>query len=107
MELKTCKRCGEVWCFHGSGRPLRCGKCKSPYWDRARRDEASGVKVEVEKEVIGSGVRGQADSVDRANRVLPKVRGRGEKSNSVTGLCPHGSEAKFCRIGTCAAGREK
>jgi hypothetical protein len=25
----------------------------------------------------------------------------------VTGLCPHGSEAKFCRIGTCAAGREK
>ena len=24
-----------------------------------------------------------------------------------TGLCPHGSEMKFCRIGTCAAGREK
>lgn len=38
MELKTCKRCGEMWCFHGTGKPIRCGKCKSPYWDRERRD---------------------------------------------------------------------
>ena len=46
MELKTCKRCGEEWCFHGIGRPIRCGKCKSPYWDRERRNEQSYGLVE-------------------------------------------------------------
>ena len=39
MEIKNCKRCGEPWCFHGTGRPIRCGKCKSPYWDRERVNE--------------------------------------------------------------------
>ena len=39
MEIKECLRCGEPWCFRGTGRPLRCGKCKSPYWDRRRRGE--------------------------------------------------------------------
>lgn len=34
MEIKHCCRCGKDWCFRGDGRPLRCGKCKSPYWDR-------------------------------------------------------------------------
>ena len=37
MEIKHCLRCGEPWCYRGEGRPLRCGKCKSPYWDRPRR----------------------------------------------------------------------
>ena len=51
MEIKTCKRCGEPWCFHGTGRPIRCGKCKSPYWDRERvnedvGDEGSGQTLE-------------------------------------------------------------
>ena len=39
MEIKHCKRCDEDWCYRGTGRPLRCGKCKSPYWDRPRRTE--------------------------------------------------------------------
>ena len=33
MEIKHCKRCNRDWCFRGTGRPLRCGKCKTPYWD--------------------------------------------------------------------------
>ena len=33
VEIKHCKRCGCDWCFRGFGRPLRCGKCKTPYWD--------------------------------------------------------------------------
>jgi hypothetical protein len=33
MEIKHCKRCDRDWCFRGTGRPLRCGKCKTPYWD--------------------------------------------------------------------------
>ena len=36
MEIKHCERCGGDWCYRGTGRPLRCGKCKSPYWDRPR-----------------------------------------------------------------------
>ena len=37
MEIKHCAACGQDWCFRGTGRPLRCGKCKSPYWDRGRK----------------------------------------------------------------------
>jgi hypothetical protein len=36
MEIKHCLRCESDWCFRGTGRPLRCGRCQSPYWDRAR-----------------------------------------------------------------------
>ena len=37
VEIKHCKACGEEWCFRGSGRALRCGKCKSPYWDQDKK----------------------------------------------------------------------
>ena len=73
MEIKNCKRCGEPWCFHGTGRPIRCGKCKSPYWDRERvnasRDEDSGRQVQSEG-------RGQGAPVERREeqgRVLSLV----------------------------------
>lgn len=36
VDIKHCVRCDEDWCFYGTGRPIRCGKCKSPYWDRER-----------------------------------------------------------------------
>jgi DNA-directed RNA polymerase subunit RPC12/RpoP len=53
MTIYSCKRCGRDWCFRGTGKPLRCGECKSPYWDKERvnsiyRGEArngSGVSV--------------------------------------------------------------
>ena len=41
VEIKHCLRCGEPWCYRGEGRPLRCGKCKSPYWDRPRKKTES------------------------------------------------------------------
>src|SRR5665213_374142 len=41
MEIKHCLRCEKDWCFRGKGRPLRCGKCKSPYWDKERINEVS------------------------------------------------------------------
>ena len=37
VEIKHCKACGKEWCFRGSGRALRCGKCKSPYWDQPKK----------------------------------------------------------------------
>jgi DNA-directed RNA polymerase subunit RPC12/RpoP len=32
-----CLRCNHVTFPRGKGRPLRCGGCKSPYWDTERR----------------------------------------------------------------------
>jgi hypothetical protein len=65
MEIKTCKRCGEPWCFHGTGRPIRCGKCKSPYWDRER--------------VNGEAVRGVPRSTGGTSR--PGANGASDKEN--------------------------
>jgi len=33
--ILVCKRCGHEWPSK-SKKPLRCGKCKSPYWDREK-----------------------------------------------------------------------
>ena len=38
MQVLTCKRCGLPWCYYGVGRAVRCGKCKTPYWDRERKE---------------------------------------------------------------------
>jgi hypothetical protein len=32
-----CLRCDKAW-FSRTLRPRRCGKCKSPYWDRPRKE---------------------------------------------------------------------
>jgi hypothetical protein len=43
LEEFSCLRCGEK--FHSKyKKPLRCGKCKSPYWNRPRRRDG-GVAV--------------------------------------------------------------
>jgi predicted Zn-ribbon and HTH transcriptional regulator len=31
-----CKRCGWKFVTRRAGKPVRCGRCKSPYWDRER-----------------------------------------------------------------------
>ena len=33
----ACLICGHEWVRRKPERPLRCGKCKSPYWDRGRK----------------------------------------------------------------------
>lgn len=53
MEIKNCKRCGSQWCFRGSGRPVRCGKCKSPYWDRERQGEVDSQVSQKEPVIDG------------------------------------------------------
>ena len=37
IEINKCKRCGHEWANRGGKKPLRCGKCKTPYWDRERK----------------------------------------------------------------------
>jgi hypothetical protein len=65
MEIKYCNACGEQWCFRGTGRPLRCGKCKSPYWDREKvaaiglKNEGGGEKSVAAKSRAGSRSKGR------------------------------------------------
>jgi predicted Zn-ribbon and HTH transcriptional regulator len=37
----TCKVCGHEWYPRGPGKPLRCSKCKSPYWNKPRDKKVS------------------------------------------------------------------
>lgn len=34
-----CERCDHQWVPREEERPRVCPKCKSPYWDKPRRDE--------------------------------------------------------------------
>jgi predicted Zn-ribbon and HTH transcriptional regulator len=31
-----CKRCGHEWIPRKETKPVRCPKCKSPYWDKVK-----------------------------------------------------------------------
>lgn len=33
-----CERCGHEWVPRLETRPVVCPKCKSPFWDRPRKD---------------------------------------------------------------------
>jgi len=35
VRVYECSACGHKWQSRGA-RPLRCAKCKSPYWDRKK-----------------------------------------------------------------------
>lgn len=37
----TCTRCGHVWHGRTEAEPTRCPACKSPYFDRPRRQPAT------------------------------------------------------------------
>ena len=36
VELPKCVRCGHLWKPRKDGTPLRCAKCRSPYWNRLK-----------------------------------------------------------------------
>jgi len=39
IKILKCKRCGHEWASKRENRPIICPKCKSPYWDRKRREK--------------------------------------------------------------------
>ncbi len=41
VDAFKCARCNHVWLPRGEGRPVRCAKCKSPYWDRPAKGKKS------------------------------------------------------------------
>lgn len=57
MKVEFCQRCKRNWCFRGEGKPRRCGKCKSPYWDRPR-----------EKELLAAAVKAKAGRVEKESK---------------------------------------
>jgi NADH pyrophosphatase NudC (nudix superfamily) len=36
VTIWICGQCGHEWQSKDNRRPLRCAKCKSPYWDRVK-----------------------------------------------------------------------
>lgn len=38
MKKNICKRCTHEWYPRTPEKPLICPKCKSPYWDRERKN---------------------------------------------------------------------
>jgi predicted Zn-ribbon and HTH transcriptional regulator len=38
----TCLRCGHTWHPRKETIPIKCGRCKSPYWNTPRAKEKGG-----------------------------------------------------------------
>jgi len=36
-KMLTCRKCGHEWFKRQAGRPEKCPKCKTKYWDRAKK----------------------------------------------------------------------
>ena len=41
LTQHACLRCSKTWWPRRPSKPLRCPRCKSPYWDRPRRLKSS------------------------------------------------------------------
>lgn len=39
-----CDRCGHEWLSRDEGTPIRCAKCKSPYWNKPRNSTKNRIK---------------------------------------------------------------
>ena len=48
-KIWKCDRCGHEWLSRDSDTPLRCAKCKSPYWNKPRKDKQRRTKGNNEK----------------------------------------------------------
>jgi len=39
-KIWKCDRCGHEWLSRDSDTPIRCAKCKSPYWNKPRKNKS-------------------------------------------------------------------
>jgi len=42
IKPKKCLRCGYEWYPRKPGKPVRCAKCKTPYWDKLKEVNYEG-----------------------------------------------------------------
>ena len=87
MKILKCCRCGQEWASRSES-PYRCGKCKSPYWDRPREN----ANVEDRSGKAGSSeVRGHGhQAVKAVRRAKQAVRVGGLRSSEKV---QHGPDA--------------
>jgi hypothetical protein len=52
MKIQTCLRCQAQWCSR-TDVPYRCGKCKTPYWDKPIKNAAMPAPKPVASPVKG------------------------------------------------------
>jgi predicted Zn-ribbon and HTH transcriptional regulator len=45
-----CQRCGHVWYPRSNKNPVRCARCKNPYWNITRQPSRKTDVVEIELE---------------------------------------------------------
>src|SRR4029077_508597 len=66
LPVLTCIRCGHAWHTKTNRRPIRCAKCKSPYWDREREMSQVVVLEDADRTLVESaeneGLAVQADT---------------------------------------------
>ena len=83
LQRQTCQRCGKTWWPRQSDKPVRCPRCKSPYWDKPRRIKGAvgplreGVSKEAIRRAIAQGLHKafgtDADVAKDADRSLAKA----------------------------------
>jgi hypothetical protein len=72
-----CDVCGHEWISRTDAKPARCGKCKSPYWDRGSKDgDRQVVDDDSKREARGKGKRA-------AVPVLPKAKSKAKRLHPV------------------------
>jgi hypothetical protein len=51
IQRHRCRRCGCRWyprpqtTKRADGKPIRCGECRSPYWDKRRKQPVERLKL--------------------------------------------------------------
>ena len=43
IHQAECLRCGHLWFPYSLEKPVRCSKCKTPYWDRPHKNKRKKV----------------------------------------------------------------
>ena len=104
LQQQTCLRCGNTWWPRRPTKPLRCPRCKSPYWARPRQVKRAlspvsasarpaaltdSLRREVAK-ALGIGTRQSNGSEDRsltkALEVLKAMKAAGRTWNEMAEL---------------------
>lgn len=51
-KVWKCDRCGHEWLSRDGENPLRCAKCKSPYWNRSKLENSKIKTQKIKKQEI-------------------------------------------------------
>ena len=52
ITKKDCIRCGHTWYPRSQNKPIICPKCKSPYWNKAKKEAIKEAIKEVDEDEV-------------------------------------------------------